>query len=130
MKHEKLSSQCGIGRGCMYCIALVICTNFLNFANEKNKNSDVRIGSTPPPPPPSENILILAKPPSPTLPGRHMFMIPNQEGYLANAGNAGSSTNQTEQPNPMEINDLLQVISTTMATLKDFESRYKSVKST
>ena len=53
----------------------------------------------------------------------------DQEGNLTNPGSAGKSTNHIEQPNPMEINDLLQVISTTMATLKDFESRYKNVKS-
>ena len=49
--------------------------------------------------------------------------------YLSNPGSTGKSTNHIEQPNPMEINDLLQVISTTMATLKDFESRFENLKS-
>ena len=45
------------------------------------------------------------------------------------------STRQTtagtpESPRENEIHDILQVISTTMATLKDFESRYKNARST
>ena len=38
--------------------------------------------------------------------------------------------NQNGQVNPMELNDILQIISTTMATLKDFENRCKNAKST
>ena len=33
--------------------------------------------------------------------------------------------NNTNHPKEMEIDDILQIISTTMATLKSFESRYK-----
>ena len=38
--------------------------------------------------------------------------------------------NQTGPVNPIELNDILQIISTTMATLKDFENRCKNAKST
>ena len=41
-----------------------------------------------------------------------------------------SQINQNGQVNPMELNDILQIISTTMATLKDFENRCKNAKST
>ena len=40
-----------------------------------------------------------------------------------------ASSSRVQQINPMELNDMLEMISTTMATLKDFESRFRNVKS-
>ena len=56
--------------------------------------------------------------------GEYSNLIPNRE--MENQQNISPE----RQTDPIEINDILQIISTTMATLKDFESRYKNAKST
>ena len=65
---------------------------------------------------------------------KNLQTAPRNGGGNMTTGSTNTGTPEhhrnNEQVSPMEVHDILQVISTTMATLKDFESRYRNARST
>ena len=57
------------------------------------------------------------------LPSKNLEAVPS-------SGRDDTIANSVNNPIPNEVEDILQIINTTMATLKSFENRYRNARST